>query len=250
MTKHTALKKSLILALLYTTVLTAANSAEPAKNFNTYKSTISEQLDLLWPELTAREFIPAQIQKETCGGATKSDKCFNPKTELKSYDPKTKKLVENGVGFGQTTIVWDANGKIKFDMFDETSRMDKSLRGWSYATRYDPLMQIRSNIVLNRVNYNKISGATELDRLMFTDSAYNAGRGRVYKDKQKCRMVAGCNPEKWVGNVEVNSTLTKKTNGRYNVSAYSINRGHVSDVFKKYMPVYAPYMVKVDADVK
>jgi membrane-bound lytic murein transglycosylase MltF len=86
--------------------------------------------------------------------------------------------------------------------------------------------------VLNKVNYDKILGtASEADRLQMMFSAYNGGLGGIIKDRHYCRAIKGCNPDVWYGNVETHSLKPKTKLSGYSISAFSINRDYVHNIY-------------------
>jgi membrane-bound lytic murein transglycosylase MltF len=108
-----------------------------------------------------------------------------------------------------------------------------------WSTIYQrPDLQIRSMILLSRSNYRSLTTVKDpLERMYFSDLAYNAGLGRVYKDRRLCGLRKECDPGRWFGQVEMTCTASSKAIYG-NRSACDISRHHVYDVIKINLPKY------------
>src|SRR4051812_29982560 len=124
------------------------------------------QVKEVWPELKMRSVMAAQIEQETCI-SLKGKGCWNPKTELKTSR-------EYGFGLGQITIAYKADGTERFNTFNELKKLDEKLPAWKYEDRYDPDMQIRALVLMNKDLSHKIrfETADETERMAFLFSAY------------------------------------------------------------------------------
>ena len=166
--------------------------------------------------------MAAQVEKETCRTLTHKQ-CWSPRAELKTSR-------ENGIGFGQATRAYNANGTIRFDKISELrAQHPEALKEWSWENRYDPVMQMRGLVLADATSFKRFSklAATPMDAWRFTLAGYNGGDGAVLQDRLRCTRVKGCNPKLWYGNVEIHSGKSRvKWNG-YGESAYDINRGYV-----------------------
>lgn len=188
----------------------------------------------VWPAAPMPSFLAAQVEQESCISLTHS-KCWNPRAEL-----KTKR--ENGIGFGQFTRAFRADGSIRFDKISELAAAHESLRGWSWATRYDPHYQLTAIVEMDRAIFNRQkNAATERDRLSFTLSAYNGGEAGVLQDRRLCANTRGCDPNRWLGHVERTSLKSRTPHPGYKQSFFTINREYVTNVLDVRRSKYEPY---------
>lgn len=181
-----------------------------------------------WASAPAPERMAAQIERETCI-TLRHSKCWSPRAEL-----KTRR--ENGIGFGQVTRAYAADGSIRFDKQAELrAAHPKELGAWTWERRYDPLLQLTGLVLLDRTEYARMRplAATTDDAWAFGLSAYNGGSGGVMKDRLLCQRTPGCDPARWFGNVELHSTKSRAKWQGYGESPYSINRGYVRQVFER-----------------
>lgn len=198
------------------------------QKFLPYKAMLLREIDRTWPDLSSKEIIPAQIQKETCPSA-KSRMCWSPYAELKTSR-------EYGFGLGQLTIT------SRFDNFKEAKKLDPSLRSWTWENRYLPEYQVRTLLLMNRFNYSRVAWAQDAhSRMAFTLSAYNGGLGGVLSDRTICANTPGCNPAVWFGNVELTSRKSKVAAKGYGLSFFQVNRQYVAHIMGTFRSRYAPY---------
>lgn len=194
---------------------------------------ISSQREV-WPDAPMPSFLAAQVEQESCLSLTHS-KCWNPRAEL-----KTKR--ENGIGFGQFTRAYRADGSIRFDVISELAATHASLRGWSWENRYDPTYQLTAIVEMDKAIYNRQrNAATDRDRLSFALSAYNGGESGVLQDRRLCANTQGCNPNKWADNVEKTSLKSRVTTQGYGKSFFAINREYVRNILDVRRPKYEPF---------
>lgn len=174
-------------------------------------------------------------EQESCI-SLKHSKCWNTHSTLKTDR-------ELGVGLFQITKAYRKDGTVRFDtLSDLRNKYRSELKDLSWdnvATRGD--LQIRAMVLLVKDVYDGLYMVTDpMERLKMTDSGYNQGLRAVYNDRQLCGLTKGCNPQRWFDNVE-------KTSSRAGVVIYgartaeSINREHVSSVFKLRLPKYDNY---------
>lgn len=188
----------------------------------------------VWPSAPTPSFLAGQIEQESCI-TLKHSKCWNPRAEL-----KTKR--ENGIGFGQFTRAYKADGSIRFDKISELAATYDSLRGWSWAKRYDPHYQLTAIVEMDKGIFNRQKGAaTDRDRLSFTLSAYNGGEAGVLQDRRLCANTRGCDSTRWMGHVANTSLKSKVPHPGYKKSFYAINREYVTNVLDVRRPKYDPY---------
>lgn len=189
----------------------------------------------IWPRAPIPSFLAAQVEQESCI-TLKHSKCWNPRAEL-----KTKR--EWGVGVGQVTIAYRADGSVRFNKFEELKQEFASLRGWQWSDRYNINYQFTALIEMDKSIFNRIkNAATVPDRLAFTLSAYNGGEAGVMQDRTLCRNTSGCDPNSWFGNVERTSLKSKVKWDGYGKSAYEINREYVHNVLFVRRAKYLEYM--------
>lgn len=132
----------------------------------------------------------------------------------------------------------------RFDNFKEARKLDASLRDWQFADRYDPARQLRTLVLMDRSGYRQLSALVpdERERLAMAFSAYNGGLGGVLQDRRLCAAVAGCDPGRWFGHVELNSLKARAKTAGYGQSFYDINRGYVRAVMIERRPRYVQAM--------
>lgn len=227
-------KRMLIIGIIlsiFTSIMQAADYIP--KGYYTYKDTVYKEINYVLPNFYVPSIIPSLIEHESCISLTHS-KCWNPKSRLKTSR-------EEGAGLGQLTRAYRNDGTIRFDTLTElVKRNPRDLYGLNWSTVYDRAdLQIRAMLILYNRNFSMFNKEEidYLDRLAFSDAAYNGGYGGVVKDMQLCKMRTNCNEYVWFDNVEM--TCTKGTKILYgNRTACDINRHHVTDVLKNNLPKY------------
>lgn len=193
-----------------------------------------EQQRAIWPDAPVPSFLAGQIEQESCI-SLRHRKCWNPRAELKTSR-------ENGIGLGQFTRAYRADGSIRFDTIKNLSNTYESLRDWSWETRYDARYQITALVEMDKGIYERQrNAADELERLKFTLSAYNGGEAGLLQDRMLCRNTTGCDPARWTGNVALHSLKSKRPQSGYGQSFFSINREYVANVLELRRYKYASY---------
>lgn len=166
-----------------------------------------------WPDADAPT-LAGQVEQESCI-SLKHPKCWTPRAELKTAR-------EWGVGLGQITRT------ARMDALTElVLRYPRELAGWSWdsPSLYDPVLQLRGLVLLNRQNWQGIDGAAnDAERLAMMLVAYNGGAGRVRSDRRMCAGTPGCDPSKWFGHAERTTLLARKAAAGYGKSFFEINR--------------------------
>ena len=147
---------------------------------------------------------------------------------------------EDGAGYGQFTRAYRADGATRFDALAEIAAQDPSLKGWTWADRYNPRMQLRAITVKVRDCQRRLARlvSTATDSLAMCDSAYNGGEGGLMAERRLCAAAAGCDPGVWFGHVETHSTKSRTKWKGYGASAFAINRTHVRNVMIVRRPKY------------
>jgi hypothetical protein len=192
-----------------------------------------------WPSMPLRSVLGALVDKETCYSRT-HPKCWSPRAEL-----KTKR--EYGFGWGQLTVAYRGDGSERFNAFRDVKRLDRALAGWTWENRYEPKMQARALVVMNRTCFNRMRElvADEFNALALCDAAYNGGMGGMLAERRMCAARPGCDPDKWFGHVELHSTKSRKAWDGYGESAFDINRGHVKAVMVTRRPPYILWWAEI-----
>lgn len=223
----------LIRALLFAYCIPAAAADIPKGAVQYLPDLITAQRGV-WPSAPMPSFLAAQVEQESCISLT-HPKCWNPRAEL-----KTKR--ENGIGFGQFTRAYRADGSIRFDKISELAAAHESLHGWSWANRYDPHYQLTAIVEMDKAIFNRQkNAATDRDRVSFTLSAYNGGEAGVLQDRRLCSNTRGCDPNRWLGHVEHTSLKSKTPHPGYKQSFFKINREYVTNILDVRRPKYEPY---------
>lgn len=194
-----------------------------------------EELERSWPLVPCRSCLAAQVRQETCAGL-KSKRCWSPYAELKTNR-------EYGFGLGQLTVT------SKFDNFKEAKKLDPTLRGWAWENRYNAVFQLRTLVLMDKMNYSKFSWASSsCDRMAFSVAAYNGGVGGVLSDRTVCRNTPGCDSSRWFNHVERTSRKAKVAASGYGKSFFEINREYVQHILLQYPSRYRPFF-KESGDV-
>lgn len=187
-----------------------------------------------WPDAPIPSFLAAQIEQESCISLTHS-KCWNPYSQLKTSR-------EWGFGLGQTTIAYNPDGSVRFNVQADLRRQYASLRGWSDDKKFDAHYQILALVEMDHGIYRRVTWASDdRERLAFTVSAYNGGESGIRQDRLLCKNTPGCDNSRWFGNVELYSTKAKKPFHGYGQSPFDINRGYVRYVIDIRRPKYDRY---------
>lgn len=162
--------------------------------------------------------LAGQIEQETCITLTHA-KCWNPRAELKTAR-------EYGVGLGQLTKT------AQFDNIEAAKALHASLAAWGWSDRYNATYQIRALVLMDARELASLAPAADTpdDAIAFALSAYNGGRGGVFKDRTICAATAGCNPRRWFGHVERYSFRAQKAVHGYGKSFFEINREYVRNI--------------------
>lgn len=191
----------------------------------------------LMPDLETPWYFAGLTEHESCI-SLKHSRCFSSTAELKTSR-------EQGVGLSQITRTYKRDGSIRFDSLSDLRRANMNeLKDLSWSNvKQRPDLQIRGLILMTRGNYKQLYVIKDdYQRLAMTDVAYNAGLGRVKKNRLQCGLTKGCDPQIWFDQVEKQCTASKKPiySGR---SACDIMNHHVHDVLLTRMSKYKPYFI-------
>ena len=202
-----------------------------------YLPVLQAEKDAYWPAHPQPATLGAQVEQETCI-SIKHKKCWSPFAELKTHR-------EQGVGLGQITRAFFANGRTRFDALGELKQaFPKELENFSWDSNlYDPRLQLRAMVLKDYQNYRLILNASSPeDRLAFAYAAYNGGVGGLNSDRRACAATPGCDPGKWFGNVEFTSLKAKRSVDGYKKSFFEINREYVSNIMHVRRPRYDAHL--------
>jgi hypothetical protein len=187
-----------------------------------------------WPDAPRPAFLAGQVEQESCVSLT-SSRCWNPSVQLRTAR-------EWGRGLGQITTAYNADGSVRFDKQAELRAQYASLRGWTAERWADPHYQLLALVEMDHGIYRRVyDAATDLDRLAFTLSGYNGGESGVRQDRLLCRNTRGCDPSKWVGNVDRTSVKSRAPYKGYGGSPYEINRTYVRNILWVRSAKYQPF---------
>lgn len=218
----------LLTGLLFLAVAPRALSAPLPPGAVAHLPTLQAEITARWPMMPMPSVLGALVEQESG---------WRERATLKTSR-------EEGVGLGQFTRAYTADGRLRFDALAEVSRLDPSLSAWSWADRYNPRLQLRAVVVNVRTCHARLSRLVRDDynALAMCDAAYNGGEGGVRAERRLCARVAGCDPGVWFGNVEAHSTKSRARWHGYGASAFEINRGHVRNVMIVRRPKYVATM--------
>lgn len=214
-----------VLAAVVLMLMVTASRAETAPPAaQTMLPILRAQQLAFWPSMPSPAALGAQVEQETCP-SLKSRQCWNPRAELRTSR-------EQGVGLGQLTRSFRADGSTRFDALTEiVSAFPKDLAGLSWENRYDPTLQLRALVLKDKQGFNWIQGtAGDREHLAMTFAAYNGGLGGLNSDRRACAGTPGCDSSKWFGHVERTSLKAKVAVPGYGRSFFDINREYVRNV--------------------
>lgn len=201
-----------------------------------YLPTLKAEQVRFWVDHPAPEQLGALIEHESCLSLTHS-RCWSPTSRLKTSR-------EEGAGFGQITRAYRADGRLRFDALAEMRDSHPALGGWSWDNVYQrPEYQLRAVVLKSHDNFQALRRVADpVQRLAFSDAAYNGGMGGVQNERRACGLSAGCDPQKWFKNVELH--CLKSRSALYGQrSACDINRHHVTDVVLTRSHKYQRWMI-------
>jgi hypothetical protein len=187
---------------------------------------LKEEINTHWPDLKFGSFLGAQIEQETCV-SLKSKRCWSEDAQLLTSR-------EQGVGLGQLTRAFRADGSIRFDAMAELkAKHPKALEGLSWSNWKNARLQLRAVVLKDKDTCLAIkNAATQKDNILMCMAAYNGGLGGLNNDRTSCRATPGCDHRKWYGNVENTSFKSKTIIPGYGRSPFQINREYVSTIDK------------------
>lgn len=220
------LGRCVLAAAILLLFVTASRAGQPPAAAGPLLPVLKAQQVAFWQAMPLASALGAQVEQETCP-SLKSRQCWNPRAELHTSR-------EQGVGLGQLTRAFRADGTTRFDALQEIVQAHpKDLAGLSWSNRYDATLQLRALVLKDRDGFLRIlATASPLDRLAMTFSAYNGGIGGVSSDRRMCAATTGCDPGRWFGNVERTSLKAKAAVPGYGQSFFQTNRTYVTNVMQ------------------
>lgn len=220
------LGRAILAAAVLMLIVTAsrADTTLLPPNASKYLPTLRAEQIANWPGLGLKSTLGAQVEQETCV-SLKSKGCWNPATQLKTSR-------EQGIGLGQITRTFNADGSTRFDSLADIKRAYPSqLAGWSWDAPIDAKMQLRALVLKDKQGFSLIkNAATESDQLAMSFAAYNGGSGGLNSDRRACAGTKGCDTGKWFGNVALTSLKAKAAIPGYGQSFFAINRSYVENI--------------------
>ncbi len=211
----------------------AARAADLPANAAANLPILKAELKAHWPGMPLPSAVAAQVEQETCI-SLKHSRCWSPRAELRTAR-------EQGVGLGQVTRT------ARFDVLAELrTQFPRQLAGWAWdsPTLYDPALQLRALVLMDRRNWQAVTGtASDRERLAMTLASYNGGLRGLAADRALCKGTAGCDSSRWFGQVERTCTKSQTAAPGYGRSFCDINRGYVVAVLDQRRAKYVAAMV-------
>jgi hypothetical protein len=204
----------IVIAALLMTMGSAKANTLPAGAVKHIPVLVKEVNDH-WPTAPDRALFAGQVEQETCP-SLKHSKCWSPTAELRTDR-------EQGHGLGQVTRTH------RFDALAEMrAQYPAQLQGWGWdsPTLNDPSYQLRALVLMDRRNYERITGAYPGDRMVMALVSYNGGLGGLSSDRRVCAATKGCDPSRWWGHVEHTSLKAKTAAKGYGLSFFQITRNY------------------------
>lgn len=199
-----------------------------------YRDQLHDEIQKMLPELPDYNFLPALIEHESCI-SLKHSRCWSPSS---TYSTSR----EHSVGFFQIAKAYRPDGTVRMDtLSDLKNRYTSSLKELTWKNiGQRPDLQFRAGLALTHANWNQLLSVSDPnERMVFVDVAHNSGAGWVAKERRACGLAAGCDAQKWFGNVEKHCLRSKTPNKNWGgLSVCDISRRHPKDVFENRMPKY------------
>lgn len=217
--------------LIMVAMMSRANAAVPPQA-HAYLPTLAVEAQTHWRAADGRAApvatMAGMIDHET--GCPGMRSCWQPTARFKTSR-------EEGVGFGQFTRAYRADGVLRFDALGELKALyPRALKdaGWG-ATKYDPALQLRAVVLKLRTNYSHAARLTPHadERLTFATVMHNRGVAGVQNEAAACAMTRGCDRTRWRGHVEQTCTASRATIAGTRMSACEISRRYPIDVARR-----------------
>lgn len=210
----------IVLAALLLTLGSAARAQQIPAGAMRHLPTLAHEIATQWPDAPDWGLFAGQVEQETCIRLD-HPRCWSPRAELRTSR-------ERGVGLGQITRTE------RFDALAEMRAQFPQLRGWDWesVTLYDPAYQLRAMVLMDRRNFQAITGAGA-DRMVMALVAYNGGLGGLSSDRKVCQATPGCDPARWWGHVEHTSLKGRRPASGYGRSFFEINREYPVRIMRR-----------------
>lgn len=219
-------------------LLTAASEPQiPPQALQYFPHVSSEAAETLGHDI-GPAILASQVEQESCITLTHK-RCWNPTVEFKTTR-------EYGFGLAQITIVYK-DGREVMNRFKDLQKIDPMLAEWQWDDRFNPRYQLRALAVGDRDCLPYALGAAGEEKAAMTMACYNGGPGSKKKktglqgDRIICRATAGCDPNRWWGNVENTSGKSKVPAPGYSVSFFQTNRDYVRRILRERIGKYRAY---------
>lgn len=216
--------RCILAAVVLVLTVTASRSAEPPAAAVPLLPVLQAEQRAYWPDAPLPSALGAQVEQETCP-SLKHRSCWNPRAELRTSR-------EQGVGLGQLTRAFRADGSTRFDALAEiVHAYPQALAGLNWGNRYDAALQLRALVLKDRQGFLQVLGAdTPADQLAMAFAAYNGGLGGLASDRRACAATPACDAGRWFGHVERTSLKAKTAVPGYGKSFFEINREYVRNI--------------------
>lgn len=196
---------------------------------------LRQEIRTYWPDHPMPAYFGALVEHESCI-TLRHSRCWNPRAQLKTAR-------EEGAGLGQLTRAWAPDGRLRFDALAELRARHPALSDLTWRTVYlRPDLQLRALVLKSRGDWRQFAADLHwIERLAFTDAAYNGGLSGVQNERRACALKPGCDPARWFGHVE-HVCLKSRAPLYGGRSACDINRHHVRDVLTVRIFKYSPLL--------
>lgn len=174
-----------------------------------YLPVLKGEIDTFWPAHPLREHAAGTVEQES----------------LWKQNAQLRTSREWGCGFGQFTVAYDKNGKVRFDALTETKRLHSSLKDWNWQDCSNARYQLRGMLLKMKSGYRtcEVQMANTREALACEAAKYNGGAGSVSKRIRLCQMDAKCNPEYWYDNLNTKCAQSNVAVAGYGESFCMIN---------------------------
>lgn len=172
----------------------------------------------LFPEIHPSIFVGQVWAESLC----------NPRAKLQTSR-------ELGLGLGQFTTAYNADGSVRFDAAAEIrAKYRVQLADFKGDGLRDPRLGIRALVLKDLTEWQVINGVPlAVERAAMMLSSYNGGTGGLRKDRLLCGNTPRCNSSLWFANVELTSYKSRVRWQGYGASAYEINRQYPKKIFQR-----------------
>lgn len=213
---------------------TAARAGELPSGAIAYGPILRAEVERFAGAIPHAARFAGQVEQET-GPCPRGRHCWNVRAELKTSR-------EQGIGLGQMTRAWRADGSLRFDALSElVASFPKELDGLSWENRYDPTLQARALVLKDVQIWRTLAAIGDPEeRWPMMLATYNGGS--LASDRRVCAATPGCDDKRWWGNVERTSLKSKTAVPGYSKSWFAINREYPRFIIHDRAPRYVVLM--------